>query len=218
MSTLTASQARRVYDRIGAGQDLQAFYEDRATAEILRNADFESAESVFELGSGTGRFAQKLLTDHLPASASYRGVDLSPKMVALAEQRLCVFGPRAQVLLSDGGPPTGESDASCDRFVSNFVFDLLSDEMIASVIEQAHRLLRPQGLLCVASLTSGSTPVTRAVAGLWSHVHRAKPALVGGCRPIDLLAFIDGARWRIVHHRRLAPLGLPCEAIVASRI
>ena len=59
---LTAEQARRVYARIGRVQDLQSLYEHGATEELLAHAGFEHAQAVFELGYGTGAFAERVLT------------------------------------------------------------------------------------------------------------------------------------------------------------
>jgi len=221
---LTHQQARGVYDRIGALQDSQAFYEDRVVEILLRHGEFESARDVFEFGSGTGRFARRLCDGVLPPKARYRGVDLSPTMVALARKRLEPHASRAEVAASDGEPPTGEASGACDRFVANFVLDLLSEEEIRAVVGEAHRMLRPGGLLCAASLSVGAGPVSRAVARAWSWVHARSPALVGGCRPLDLLPFFEGsersggAAWRVRHHERIAPFGLPCEALVAERL
>jgi hypothetical protein len=49
MKTLSAAEARRTYDRIGKMQDTQAFYEDRATAELIANLDLPSARSPADL-------------------------------------------------------------------------------------------------------------------------------------------------------------------------
>ena len=68
-------------------------------------------------------------------------------MVGLAERRLSEFGDRARVVLTDGGPPASEPPSSFDRFVSNFVFDLLSEADIAAVVSEAHRILRPGNVL-----------------------------------------------------------------------
>jgi hypothetical protein len=54
---LSPDEARKVYDRIGRAQDTQAFYEDRATAELIPHLELADAQSVFEFGCGTGRFA-----------------------------------------------------------------------------------------------------------------------------------------------------------------
>ncbi len=216
-TTLSHPQARRAYDRIGAWQDSQRFYEDRATNLLVEHGDFGSAESLFEFGCGTGRFAARLLGQYLPESARYRGIDLSPRMVRLAQARLAPYAPRAQVVLSDGAPPTSEPGASCDRFVSNFVFDLLSSEDIRAVLAQAHRMLRPEGLLCLSGLSTGIGPGSRIVAAAIGWIQSKRPALVGGCRPIDLLPFLTNSAWRVEHHFKVARFGLPSEAVVARR-
>jgi len=215
---LSRDEARRVYDRIGALQDTQAFYEDRATEILIQHGDFGAASHVLEFGCGTGRFGLRLLSHHLPALASYRGLDLSPTMVQLARARLAPFGSRAEVILTDGSPPTLEQAASRDRFVSNFVLDLLSEDEIAAAVREAHRILVPGGLLCVSSLSSGTGVFSRFVSRAWSTVHGLRPALVGGCRPIELLAWVSSPLWQVRHHAKLTPFGVPCEVVVAARV
>jgi ubiquinone/menaquinone biosynthesis C-methylase UbiE len=217
MPTLSHEAARRVYDRIGARQDTQAFYEDRATAIVVEHGRFGAAHRVLELGCGTGRFAARLLGQHLPPDARYRGLDVSPTMVRLAGERLAPFGARAEVVLTDGSPPTAEATSSRDRFVSNFVLDLLAEDEIAAVIREAHRILAPGGLLCLTSLSTGTGTFSRFMARAWSRVHARRPALVGGCRPLDLQSWVTPDRWRIHHHATLTPFGVPSEALVAER-
>lgn len=213
---LTRAEARRVYDWIGARQDTQAFYEDRATRIVIEHGRFDAARRVLEFGCGTGRFGLQLLSHHLPGDARYRGMDLSPTMVGLARERLAPLGARAEIALTDGSPPASEPPASRDRFVSNFVLDLLSEDDIAAVIREAHRILEPGGLLCLSSLSTGAGPLSRILARAWSGVHALQPALVGGCRPLDLLAWLPPERWRVHHRARLAPFGVPSEVVVAE--
>ncbi len=217
LATLSYQQARRTYDRIGSLQDSQRFYEDRATARVLLHGDFESAESVFEFGCGTGRFALRLLEKHLSDTARYRGLDISPTMVQLAQDRLSSYATRADVILTEGDPPTDEPAESCDRFVSNYVFDLLSHEDIRIVLREAHRMLRPGGLLCLAGLTSGTGVTSRIVAGVIGWIQPNCPALVGGCRPIELLPFLPESRWQLQHHFKVVAFALPSEIVVAKR-
>ncbi len=218
MTTLSPAAARRVYDRIGRKQDTQAFYEDRATSKLIPHLDLATATSVFEFGCGTGRFASSLLAKQLPPHAAYRAVDVSPVMIELARERLSGFGSRAVVKLSEGGPPVDEPAAAYDRFLSNFVLDLLSVEDITRVIDEAYRMLRPGGLLGLSSLTTGFTPMSRAFGWLWARIHAFRPALVGGCRALDLLEFLPDDRWKIRHHARVAPLGIALEVVVAERM
>jgi ubiquinone/menaquinone biosynthesis C-methylase UbiE len=216
--TLSREDARRVYDRIGSLQDSQAFYEDRATDLLVQHGDFSSAKSVFEFGCGTGRFAARLLAEELPEDARYRAIDISPTMIGLAEARIAPFAPRASVVLSEGGPPVDEPAGGYDRFYSSFVFDLLSEDDIAAVLAAAHRMLEPGGLLCLSSLSTGSGAASRFAARLWSAVHRLRPSLVGGCRPLDLTDHLSTTRWKIRHHQRLTPFGVPSEVVVAERL
>jgi cyclopropane fatty-acyl-phospholipid synthase-like methyltransferase len=198
-------------------QDAQAFYEDRASSELVLHLELGAAHAVFEFGCGTGRFAASLLKAHLPDTATYTAVDLSPVMVGLAQRRLAGFGSRVNVRLTDGGPPTDQPSGCYDRFVSNFVLDLLSAESIDRVIQEAHRTLRPGGLLGLSSLTTGFTPASRAFAWLWSRIHTLSPSLVGGCRALNLLKILPQTQWEIRHHARVAPLGIALEAVVAQR-
>jgi ubiquinone/menaquinone biosynthesis C-methylase UbiE len=214
--TLTREEARRVYDRIGAHQDSQAFYEDRAVGRAVQHAGFAEARRVFEFGFGTGRFAERLLSDELPQEARWRGVDVSPEMVRLARRRLARFGARAEVVQSDGSPPLDEPAGAYDRFVSNYVLDLLSEEDIRAVLEQAQRLLRPGGRLCLVSLTTGCSTASRAVVGIWSRIHGVSPKLVGGCRPLELRPRLAESAWNVLYHDRRAAFGLPSEVIVAE--
>lgn len=218
MNTLSREEARRVYDRIGKRQDSQAFYEDRANDRIIQYADFATARHVFEFGCGTGRLAFRLLSQHLPADAVYRALDISPKMVGLAAERLAPFRSRAKVILSDGGSPVQEPSEFYDRFVSTYVLDLLSERDIARVLREAHRMLRPGGLLCLSSLSDGSGIPSRLVAHVWSAVHRLRPALVGGCRPLELTGFLSSSDWKSRHHARIAPFAIPSEVVVAERV
>jgi ubiquinone/menaquinone biosynthesis C-methylase UbiE len=215
--TLSPQEARRVYDRMGRWLDTQAFYEDPATRDLVRHARFEAAEAVFEFGCGTGRFARLLLSRHLPPDARYRAWDVSPRMVGLARARLAAFAERAEVVLSEGGPPLSEPADSCDRFVSNYVLDLLSESDIRAVVGEARRMLRPGGLLCLASLSAPHGPFSRLLIAAWSALHARSPRLTGGCRPIDLLSFVSEGEWKLRHHGAFTPLGIPSESVVAER-
>jgi len=215
-ATLTHAAARALYDQIGRWQDTQRFYEDCATEELIAHAAFPEAQSVFEFGVGTGRIAARLLREHLPATARYRGIDISPAMVALARERLASWGNRARVEQSDGTPRIPARDATVDRFVSTYVLDLLSRDDIAAVLLEARRVLSREGLLCLVSATHGRTPGERLTMGVAARLYSLSPRLVGGCRAVDLSSFLEPARWRLLHHRVVSKWGVPSEVLVAS--
>jgi ubiquinone/menaquinone biosynthesis C-methylase UbiE len=213
---LTPQEARRVYDHIGRFQDWQAFYEGPVLRELLRSVDFSSAKSVFEFGCGTGAFAAKLMTI-VPTDCRYVGIDVSPKMTRLATSRLKPWAERATIKLSDGSPALPEDDGAFDHFVSNYVFELLSPDYAAKVLAEAHRILSPNGKLCLVSLGCGTSGLARLVTALWEAVWRRKPEFVGGCRPSDLSTLVSSDNWSIDRHSRVLSFGIVSDVLVASR-
>lgn len=215
---LSHGQARAFYDRFGKKQDWQSLYEDAATAALLRNGVFDKASAVLEFGCGTGRFAERLLEEYLPERARYVGVDISKTMVALAKRRLVRFGARAVVYLTDGSPCLDFGTATFDRFVSNYVLDLLTFEDIRTVLQEAWRVLTEGGLLGLTSLTHGFTPISRVVTSIWMKIHAFRPTLVGGCRPINFLEFVTGPLWRVRYEGKFSSYGVPSEVLVAEKL
>jgi len=208
------AQIRAFYDRVGSWLDTQRFYEGPAIDELFAHADFGHARFVYEFGCGTGRLAERILAanDHI----TYQAVDISSAMVRLTRKRLHRFGRRASVTLSDGAPQIASPDHSLDRFVSTYVFDLLAAEDIAAVLNESHRVLSGNGLLCLVSLTRGTRGISRLISNVWLGLHNINPMLVGGCRPIELLDFFEDRTWRPRHIERISRFGMTSEVIVAE--
>jgi ubiquinone/menaquinone biosynthesis C-methylase UbiE len=215
---LSYRQAKAFYDRFGKKQNWQCFYEDVATEALIQNGQFDRASSVLELGCGTGRFAERLLEKHLPANARYIGVDISEAMVALAKERLVRFGSRAEVHLTEGSPQLDFERNAFDRFVSNYVLDLLGFGDIQAVLQEARRVLSEGGVLGLASLTHGFTCVSRVVESIWMAVYAIRPTLVGGCRPINLSELASEPSWRIRYDAKFSSYGVASEVVVAEKV
>jgi ubiquinone/menaquinone biosynthesis C-methylase UbiE len=211
---LGTAAVQAYYDQFGKKQDSQGFYEDPALNDLVAHASFESSRCVFEFGCGTGKFAARLLAEHLPPSANYFGCDVSRVMMGLAKQRLEAYGERAQVVLSDGAVRFPLPSHSIDRVVCSYVLDLLAEADIERFFSESHRLLMAGGKVCTASLTRGVGTLSRVVSSLWMSIFRLNPALVGGCRPIHVDAFVNPQEWHVVHRRVVAPFGVPSEILI----
>ncbi len=211
---LSHAETVRFYDAFGERQDRQKYYEDLALAELVRHCRFEEAQSVVEFGCGTGRFAEDLLANHLSSQAVYSGWDASAKMVELAARRLERFGSRARVTRSSEVAALPVHSASADRFVSNYVLDILSHEEISTVIDEARRILQPGGLLCLTGLTFGQGWFSKAWMVFWNVRFKLQPRWVGGCRPVRLLDFLSG--WDVWQRRVITTGGITSEVVVAE--
>lgn len=214
--TLSRAEARAVYDRIGRCQDTQAFYEAPAFDVLVTHSGFDEAETVFEVGCGTGRFAERLLRDQCPPSAQYEGLDLSATMVQIARERLAPFGKRAAVIQTDGALTFDRPNGSQDRFVATYLLDLLSRNDARTLLTEARRLLRSSGRLCLAGLTWGTGPLSAVVTRLWAGLHALRPRWVGGCRPIRVQSLLQEEQWQVLYHTVVAAWGVPSEVLIAT--
>lgn len=217
MRTLSHDEARAFYDWFGARQDSQRFYEDPAVADLVAHADFDEARSLFEFGCGTGRFAERLLSHHLPADCRYRAVDISATMVRLAGERLARWGERARVEQTSGSMTLTAPNASFDRFVATYVLDLLSEQDIRGLLAEAHRVLMPGGLLCTVGLTRGTSLSARIGGLLWQTLFGLYPKLVGGCRAVVVTDFLGEGHWSVRYANVITRFGISSEVLVAAR-
>ncbi|HJW75362.1 MAG TPA: class I SAM-dependent methyltransferase [Thermoleophilia bacterium] len=215
---ITHQQARRIYDRIGRWQDTRPLSERRALDELARRCGFETATAVFEFGCGTGRYAAALLAKSLPPGCRYLGIDISPRMVRLASEKVMPWPERARIVLTDGSPMFSEPDGSCDRFISTYVLDLLGDDETAMLLAEAHRVLRPGGLLGLVSLTAGASPSARALTSAWRRVWAIRPWLLGGCRPIEITGHLSPAEWLLRDEVAVGHYLLMSQVVVAERV
>lgn len=213
---LSRSEARAVYDRIGRRQDAQAFYEDPALDVLVAHGAFDDAQSILEVGCGTGRLAERLLRAHCPPEARYVGRDLSPRMVEIARDRLAPFGERATVVQTDGALKLDRPAESADRVVATYLLDLLSADDVRGVLAEAHRVLGSGGRLCLAGLTWGESRLGRAVSAVWSGLHALRPNWVGGCRPLHAQPFLEDGPWALRHREVVRVWGVPSEVLVAT--
>ena len=214
---MSREEAKKFYDRLGVKQDWQRFYEDHAVIELLEHANFESAQSVFEFGCGTGRLAEILLERYLPPDAQYTGIDLSSTMVDLAAHRIAKYRKRARVILSSGEPGFDAGPDVFDRFISAYVLDLLSVDDITVVVAEAHRILKPSGLLGLVSLTHGYTFMSRLVEKIWTGFYRLRPSFVGGCRPVELQQYLRPLAWRMRYVNKISRFGIASETLIAEK-
>jgi ubiquinone/menaquinone biosynthesis C-methylase UbiE len=213
--TLSHAESISFYDSFGAKQDKQGWYEDAAIDELIEHAEFGSARSICEFGCGTGKLAEHLLTTPGVTIDHYLALDSSPVMVRLASHRLSQQ-PAADVQLTNGVIAIPSPVERYDRLVTCYVLDLLSESDANTLLAEARRVLKPGGLLCVVSLSHGKGPISKLVSGAWSSIHRIRPSLVGGCRPISFADTLYPADWDIRHQEVVAPWGVPSEIIIAA--
>lgn len=136
-------------------------------------------------------------------------------MIQLSRKRLAKFGKRVALVKSSGDVSLPLPDHSADRFVSNYVLDILSTDEIEAVLREAKRILKPNGLLCLTGLTHGKGQFSKAWTAFWNLRFDLNPKWVGGCRPVALRGFLAG--WNLVHHAVVTARGISSDVVVAKK-
>jgi hypothetical protein len=52
---------------------------------------------------------------------------------------------------------------------------------------------------------------------LWVTVHSVRPALLGGCRPLELKRFVREPRWQMQFHGTVTQFAITSEILVAAK-
>lgn len=206
--TVSREQAQRFYDRLGRHHDWAEHYEGRAKARALELLMLRPGLRLLNAGVGTGR-------DHASISAAVGrtacciGLDISPVMLGLVRRRTGSPVVRADVCRL---PFT---TGSMDRIFCAYVLDLIATIDLPQVVNEFHRVLKPDGRMVVVSLTGGVSPVSRVMIRGWNFLYRVDPVILGGCRPLRLIPLLELGSFAVEHDEVLEQVGVPSEVVAA---
>jgi SAM-dependent methyltransferase len=136
-------------------------------------------------------------------------------MVALTGARLRGWPSRAAVVRVDGRNRWPLPDRSTDRVVCVYVLDLLAPADIETFFAEAARVLRPDGLVAVASLTPAPGGPAHLISSGWLRLWRLNPRLTGGCRPVDLASRLPTG-WSVRTDQTITSFGITSAVMIAE--
>ncbi len=206
--TIARGEARRIYDRLGAGLDRAVRFEGRAKALALELLAVEVGQHVLHVGVGTG--AEHAALQRASGSEGLVvGCDLSRGMLELTRQRT--------------DTPLCEGDAArlpfasrqFDRLFSAYMLDLIPLAEIPLVLSEFRRVLRPGGRLVLVSLTEGADLLSWIFVAGWKLAYRLNPRRLGGCRPLQLVGLLEAAGFAVERHV-VVQRGFPSEVLVGA--
>jgi len=208
--------ARAFYTRISSVYDALADRDEHLARQTgLTLLDAQAGEHVLEIGFGTGSSLVGLATA-VGASGRVCGIDISPGMKAVAEQRLRSTDASAIVDLRVAAvPPIPFDDMAFAATFTAFTLELFPDDTLPTVLREVRRTLRMGGRFGVVSMDTGTAEQRRGVPErtyIWMHRHF--PHIVD-CRPIDVEPRLAEAGFTIQRLERLEIWGLPVVACLA---
>ena len=212
-----AGEGKTLFDYIGVLLPLVNAFDRPAYQLLLENSQLGDARSVLEIGGGTGYLAQAALSAWLPDDAEYVATERSGRLSRRLHARLGRFGERATCLHDDGSALCALPSARFDRVLSSYVLDGMSPGDFAWHLGQIHRLLRPGGLLCLLTLSSGRDSFAKAVMSAWSLLHRIDPRITGMGRPIPIRDLVTAPDWDKPRFTYFSRLGFASDLTIATR-
>jgi ubiquinone/menaquinone biosynthesis C-methylase UbiE len=159
MNTSSEEKVRRLYE------DSADWYAEMMDAEIdlpvysdslsrLSGRITRVSGPLIDTSCGPGHMLS-LYHERFDSTRSLLGIDLSPRMVAIAKSKL---GAKAKVLVGDMRDLSGVESGSAAAIVSFFAIHHLNPADIATTLHEWHRVLKPRGQLLIAAW-EGDSPV-----------------------------------------------------------
>ncbi|MFN2273842.1 MAG: class I SAM-dependent methyltransferase [Anaerolineales bacterium] len=168
-------------------------------------------ERVLEIGFGTGKSLIELAQAVGP-EGSVEGIDISPGMLAVAEEGVANAGLGGRVHLQVGdGAALPYEDRRFDAVFMSFTLELFDTPEIPVVLAECRRVLCPGGRIGVVAMqmTSDRSLMLRLYG--WAHDHFERFV---DCRPIYLEQDIASAGFEVRDVIRLRMWGLPVSCVL----
>ena len=210
---------RQNYNRLSHWYDLFAGSEKRFAETGLQILNLKAGDSVLEIGFGTGH-SLVTITQQVGNCGLAAGVELSPGMIEVARKRMYPFGHKqaggaesyAQMVQGDG-TRLPFFPRSFDALFLSFTLELFPEAEIPVVLNECHRVLKPQGRLGVVSLAKRDTLTCQ----LYEWGHERWPALLD-CRPIRVRESLEAGGFRVQAAKVQAMWGLPVEIVLGRPV
>jgi len=168
----------RFYNRIGSLYVLIDKWLMPSKQRLIEYINEQSPKEVLDFGMGRGAWWKHIDENNV----SLTGIDTSDYMVNYAKSQY----PNKHILLSKSNR-LPLADSSFDMVVLAHVLSVVRDP--TSVLDEAHRVLKPNGTLIIINHDSTNFKFMDGLMGLFSGFVRVK-------LPFYIIDYIDQSKWR----------------------
>ena len=208
--------ARTSYNQMSRWYDLISGASERKFCdEGLQMLKAKNGETILEIGFGTGHSLLELASS-VGGSGHIHGIDLSEGMLAIAKSRIERAGLLKMVDLRCGDATVLPYMAeNFDAIFSSFTLELFDTPEIPLVLKEYWHVLKPQGRICIVSLSKYGKPNTMLQWYEWAH--EKFPNIID-CRPIFVQKALLTSGFEIKQTTCHSMWGLPVEIVLGSKV
>ena len=169
-------------------------------------------ERILEIGFGTGKSLVELARA-VGESGAIEGVDISPGMLTVAEERVARAGLERRVKLQIGDGSALPYENGCfDAVFMSFTLELFDTPEIPVVLAECARVLVTGGRIVIVAMQMSAKRSIMLRLYEWAHANFERFV---DCRPIYVEEEITGAGFAIQDVIRLRMWGLPVSSVLA---
>ena len=213
---LSGKRIQTLYDSMSSIYDLLTRYERGSLKKALEIANPRENLFILEAGFGTGRTLVELAKKVGDTGEVY-ALDVSRTMTNRTHRMLhrCNLSHRVNLVIGDARH-TPFCDTVFDLVFSSYMLDLMDTAAIPRVLLEFKRLLKPAGWLVLVGLSKGSRWYDNMKSYEW--VYKRSPSLLGGCRPVLLVPYLQKLGFKDVNRQyMLAGHLMPTEIVWANK-
>ena len=211
---LTQTDVKKVYNSLAWIYDVWGkLTETRAKERILHLANINNGQAVLEVAVGTGLTFKEIVS--LNADGLNVGIDISDKMIQLAEKRISKRPASGKVELKQASAfDIPYPEQTFDLILNCYMFDLIPFAEMGSIMTEFHRVLKSGGKLALTNMTNGKSRPSH----IYSYLSRLSPKLMGGCRPVDLKEMLTQHGFEIKNRDYVEQFFFPSEILLAVKM
>lgn len=198
----------KVYKSIAPIYDLWGMLtETKARKRCLELANIHDGEKVLEVAVGTGSTFIEIMKRN--PNGQNHGIDLTQEMLSRAKKKAGMLGHKNYSLELGDAYNLTYPDGMFDLVMNNYMFDLLPEGAFPQVLNEFKRVLRPGGRLVMANMTKA----LHWYDSISEMVYRIRPSLLGGCRGVYLLPYLESAGFIDTKREYMSQMTFPTEVI-----
>lgn len=202
----------RKYNWVAPIYDLFALLmESKARERALEIVNIQDGEKILEVAIGTGLNLVEILKRN--PNGWVEGIDISPKMLVRARQRLFKIGNQNFRLHLCDCRNLPFKKETFDVVFSEYLLDIMPIEDFLPILTEFKRVLRDGGRLILVHMTKGQ----RFIERIYEEIYKLRLPLLAGCRGVMAKPFLQKLGFNDLKREFVSQIGFPSEIILGIK-